>query len=248
MIKLSLLEIIQDVLSSASNDAVTDVGETEDSEQILKIAKSVYYEMMARADWPHLKSTKTLEGLGDSAKPAMMKVPADIVEIQNIKYDTTQLGETQIKWTAIDLVDKEEFLDRIYERDSSATYIQVMTTADGIPIFIRNDQGPSYCTTFDDVYLIFDAFDSAVDTTLIAAKSQANVIISPTWTNSNSFIPNMPPRMFPTYLAKVRALAHELLEQRTLDIDAADGKRGLNRLTRKTAISKPVLKRNYGRK
>ena len=247
MEKFTLLQIVQDVLASMGNDKVTDIGESEDAEDVAKLVRLEYDKLMAADDWKHLKTVKNLTSGGDSTKPTMMKVPTDVAEVTDIRYNKIKSGETAPNWDKIDILEPADFMNIILERSTDASNVSSYTLADGAQIIYYNDTAPSCCTSFDDEYIIFDAIDTGIDTTLQASKSIAEVINLITWTETNSFVPDMPARMFPTLMSRCRVIANELIEQRSIKIDAADAKSGLNRLRRKTAVTQQVTKRKYGR-
>ena len=206
--KLTLLEIVQSVLSSMDGDSVSAISDTVESDQIVQIAHDVYNSMMAAADWAHLKTVVQLEASGDSTKPTLMSLPDDVAEVLDIRYNITQDGDVNTRWSKpLEYVDSHEFLNRVYQRNTSNDNVGTETTSEGISILYLNDTAPTFYTSFDDNVVIFDAYDSVVDTTLQSSKTAANVIKSTSWTNSNTFVPDMPARMFSTYLEKVRLVA-----------------------------------------
>lgn len=247
MQKLTLLEMVQDVLASMQCDSVSDVGETEDAEDVVKIIRAEYNALMSKDDWAHLKTATNLSAVGDSTKPTLMTVPTDVAEVVNVKYNKIQSGETAPRWDDVTYLTPAEFMELMYDRSTDNTSVSSFTTSDGQAILYYNDQAPNFYTSFDDETVVFDAIDTAVDTTLQSVKSIAEVIKTPTWTSENGFVPDLPGRMFPTLLAKCRVVANELINDRDLKNDLDTARSGLNRLRRKQAVETRVTKRNYGR-
>ena len=247
MEKFTLLYMVQDVLASMGNDKVSDITESEDSEDVAKIIRLEYDKLMSDDDWAHLKTVTRLTAVGDSTKPTMMQVPTNVAEVTDIRYNKIELGDTAPKWRSVTIMEPVDFLNMVLERNTDNSAIDSFTTDEGVQILYYNDRAPEYCTSFDDEYIIFDAIDTAVDTTLQHNKAVAEVIMQPSWSVANDFIPDMPARMFSTLLAKSRVVANELIEQREIKVDADDARSGRNRLRRKAAVTKQVNKRNYGR-
>lgn len=247
MEKYTLLEIVQDVLSSTESDNVSDISETQEAIDVVKVARSVYNEIASEEDWPHLKKVIHLTALGDASRPNFMQVPTNVAEVLEIRYNTTESSDTDTEIGKCAYLDSHDFLDLVYQRNTSDSEVTSYNTSDGIPIFTYTDRGPSYYTSFDDEIVVFDAYNSDEDSTLQESKSIAKVIALPTWTASNTFKPDLPARMFPAYLAKVRVFAHKYFKQQDLDIDKEDAFRGLNRAKIKKAVSNPVKTKNYGR-
>lgn len=247
MEKLTLLEMVQDVLGSMGNDKVSDVGESEDAEDVVAIIRAEYNKMMSVGDWPHLKTAKNLTAGGDSTKPTLMKVPSDVAEVVNIRYNKIKSGATAPDWDDVTYLEPDEFLEMISGRNKDNTSVSSQIS-NHVEILYYNDQAPNYYTSFNDSDIIFDAIDTGVDTTLQSSKSVAQVIKTITFTASNGLVLDLPARMFPTLLSKCRVVANELIEQRDIKTDANDARTGLNRLRhKKNAVTTETKVVNYGR-
>lgn len=78
-------------------------------------------------------------------------------------------------------------------------------------ILIRNDQAPTYWTVlegYDDI--IFDSYDSAIESNLQQSKSLAYGTIRPTLTLSDGSTPDIPEHLFSVLKSKARALFFDL--------------------------------------
>ena len=181
MAKQTLLEIVSDIMSDMSSDAIASVGDTTESERVLAIVKSTYFKMMEEKNWPHLGNTIQLGALSDVATPSHMIIPETIRRVEWVKYDSRLLAGDPVSQQDIIERTPEEFLDLVNSRDSTAANIQVVTDPSGIALNIRNDVHPTIYTSFDDEYLVFDSFYSTLDTTLVASKTQAFGYKEPSW-------------------------------------------------------------------
>ncbi len=248
MEKRTLLEIVNDVAASMDYETVSDIGETPESEQIARIARSAYYELLSKDDWPHLKTLVQLQALNDPAKPNFLKVPDDIAEVWNIRYNTTPFGEDKQTSRPIRFyAHPSDFIEKILGRDTTAPNV-IEVEYNNIPLYIRNDRPPKYCTTFDDQYIVFDSFDENVDSTLQSSRVLVEGLRSPPWSASNTFTPDLPARLFPVYVSKVRILANSYLRQVRVREDEYDNRTGMNRLRRKMRVSQPIRRVHYGRR
>lgn|SRR4030066_2283532 len=248
MYKMNLLEIVQKVLKSMDDDNVSGISDTQSAEDVASIAKDVYYDLLTKADWPHIKLVTQLTGLGDSNKPNFMRLPSDIAEITDIRYDITTPADTKKVMQSITYYeDPADFLDAVLTRNTGNSNVVIKYTTTNVPIFVLNDIGPKFCTSFDDNEIVFDAYNAAVDSTLQTTKSIVEGIKIPVWSATNSFIPDMPGRLFPMYLEKVKILANEYLRQVDLKTDKEDYKTNFNRLRRKKVVNTNVRRKNYGR-
>ena len=212
--KMTLLEMVQNILSAMESDDVNSISDTPEGEMVADIIKEVYYQTVAEFSTPDLATAFfTLEGLGDTSKPNYMKLPDDVEEIYWLKYNSRKVGDTVDKYNKLTYCAPEEFFDWTARRDETETIVDVITTDGGIPLNIYNDRAPSRWTQIDNEYIIFDAFDSAVDTTLQASKSVAGGRRVPAFTISDTFVPDLDSRLFPYLLAEAKAVSFVNVKQ-----------------------------------
>jgi hypothetical protein len=210
-IKMTLLEIVQDVLNDMDSDEVNSISDTVEATQIANICRSVYYDVITTVDLPEHTELMTVTGLSNSARPNFMDANS-ITEIKELRYNVSETSG-QLDYKLIDYVLPDEFIQRIVKRDTSASNVIVVTDpTSGISLPIENDKMPDYYTSFDDRYLCFDSYDSAVDTTLQSSKTMVLGIKIPTFTITDAAVPDMDDTIFPYYLAEVKSRSLSLLK------------------------------------
>ena len=217
MRKYTLLEIVTSVLDSMGSDNISTVegsSVTEEALQVISIAKDLYFYMAAEQDWKHLRTTDTLTSLSDTDTPSHMRLPSGMEEIEVIKYDVREAVADALQIQEIRfLEDPSEFLAILHSRTSTDSTIQTVTDFGGATLLIKNDSPPTYWTTIDDDYVIFDSFDSGIETFLVAAKSVIVGTSEPAWTELDASVPDMPGKMFPHYLSTLKAICHEDIQK-----------------------------------
>lgn len=210
----TLLEIVQGILSDMSSDSVNDISDTVESLRVADVVKDTYYYLIGERDRPWLK---TLTKLESAVSPTLtkMKIPENIAEVLTVKYNIHTSSDTDANFKTITYCTTDDFLDKTLNRDQSAADTDLITDTgyDNVPFLIKNDQRPSYWTSFDDEYIIFDSYDSTVDSVLQASKTIIHAIRIPEWTLSNTFVPDLPSHMFPQLIAEAKAAAFILLKQ-----------------------------------
>lgn len=210
--KMTLLDMVQDILSDMNSDNVNSLNDTVEATQVAQIIKSTYLFILSKMDRPWLGTLFQLEA-GNATYPTRMKIPDDIDKVSWVKYNKIETGGTDAVWSDVTYKNPKEFIDLTYARNSSATNVATLTVANNVPVFILNDTPPSYWTTFDDEYMIFDSYDSAVETNLQASKTSCYGIQEPSWSMSDTFIPDLPSVMFPYLLAEAKATCMLRLKQ-----------------------------------
>ena len=228
--RLTLLDVVQGALDAMNHDGVDSISDTIESTQIANEARRTYYDLMDRDDWPHLIKLTNLLGLGDTARPNFMKIPDEIVRIDDVRYEVTQTTDSHRQFDPIVYRDPISFLDRIYTRRTDNTNVITVQNFDGADLFILNDERPYFWTTFDDEHVVFDAYDSAKDTTLQGSKSLIIAKEIPEWTHSDTFVPDMPEQMFSVFQAEVTSAAFTYWKQGFSVKDEQRAARGISRL------------------
>lgn len=249
MAKPTLLEIVQDVLSDMSGDVVNSIDDTTESEQVAYLVRSTFNAMMANRNWPHTQRTVTLTPSGSSLFPTHMTLSEPIKELISIYYNKLKFGTTQIINSEIKWKEPDDFLRYINSRNSDADQTLVINDPTGITLLIDDNKHPDYFTSFDDNTLVFDSFDSTVDSTLQASKTTARAYVIPTFTMSDSYVPDLPLEAFPALIEEVKSKASFKLRS-VNDVKAEqESVRQQNWLSRKAwRVSGGVRYPDYGRK
>jgi len=235
MAKLTLLDMTQNILSALDSDPVDSIDETVESVQVAELIKESYFELISQRDWPFLFVLDTLTALSDVNNPTKMKIPDGINKVKWIKYNKKE----------VEYISPEDFK---YVIDTRSETPNVVNSSGYI---INRD--PKYWTTYDDVYVFFDAYNSVVDNTMQASKSVIYGTQQATWIHIDSFIPNIPEKFFPTLLAEAKSQAFVNLKQQSNVREERKASRGRMAMRNEawrneSGEIKYNTKVNYGRK
>ena len=161
----TVLELVNDILSSANEDAVSTLGETEESEMVLVILNRAYRLLTEEIDWDYRgiltkldTATGTTTTWNPSTYPALpwvCKLPTNVESVYSIFYnsDTSVTSKPVMAYREPDW-----FQYHVINRRGFAT-----------------DRDPKEWTMFDDQYVVFDSFDSAVENQIASANSEIRV-------------------------------------------------------------------------
>lgn len=196
MAKLILLDMVQDILDSMNGDEVNSISDTVESMQVARAIVTCYHELHAGRDHPSSQSLIKLDSLGDTTRPNYLKLPDTVKNIKWVKYN----GLT-IKYVA-----PETFLSDAYDLAGNTNINLIVDPLFSANFYITNDQDPTTWTTFDNQYLIFNGYDSTVDTTLQQAKSLCWGQLDPVYVlDDNSYAPYLDGDEYPGLLAEARS-------------------------------------------
>jgi hypothetical protein len=210
---MTLLQITQEVLNDMTGDAVNSIFDTEESEQVANIVASTFRSMVSNSNWPFHRRLQELVASGNNLLPTHMILPADVKRVVAVNYNTAPIGYTRKQYKEIEWVDSDDFLRKINTRNSDNAETDVITDPSGVELLIRNDYAPSYFTSFDDTNLVFDSYDSLVDTTLQASKSQLIAFIIRTLDMADTAVPDMPEDAFAGLVEESKSRCQAKLRQ-----------------------------------
>lgn len=232
MPKLTLLDMTQDILSDMSSDEVNSINDTVEALQVAGIIKSTYYNIIDGRDWPHLYQMFVLDSFSDVDKPTHFHLPDNVIDVEWLKYNTKALVGDKEAFRDIQYKTPKEFMNILDARASTESYVTVVEDDSTIELNIYNDRQPSFFTSFDNENIVLDAFDNALESTLQGSKTQGYGKVYPTWTMSDTFIPDLPTQSFSYLLNEAKSTCFLRLVQ------AADQKSEQHSITQRRRMSK----------
>ena len=209
----TLQEIVQSVANSLDLGRVNSINDSPEAEQISYLAKDIFEEISNNNEWAYKHKLTTLSSSGDNTKPTHMLIGDDVANIEFLRYDKRQQGETRLKFESVEYVTPEEFIHRTNQKDITQSEVQEVTDFSGVPIIIQNDRAPEFWTSFDDKWIVFNSFDSDVDTTLQESKTQAYVKAVQQFTIADDFVPDIPDYVYPHFMAELKSMASIVVKQ-----------------------------------
>jgi len=249
MPKMNLIDIVQDIANDLDTDLINSINDNDESRQIAQIVKSTYYEIINKRDWPHLRSIDSLNSSGDNTKPNYMKLPETCREVEFINYNKKKGTDSTNKYLNVLYLTPDEFLYRQNQLNSGNSNVQEVSDFTGVKFYIRNDTAPTYYTTFDDEWIVFDSYDKLVDTTLQSSKTQVGMIREPSWTMLDTFIPDLPIDGFPLLVEEAKSTASMKLRQVADEKAEQKSSRQQRRMAGKMwRTNGDIVRTNYGRR
>lgn len=206
--KKNLLKIVQDILDALDYDEVNSIDDTVVSLQVASIVENCYLGMMSKRDWPHLRKLFPLESIAGVTRPVYLKLPEGVTRLDTLQYKLADGTFKEVKYKFPD-----EFLYICNKRLPSNTAVDTITDFSGVSLNILNDSAPTYWTSFDDTYIVFDSYDSNEETTVQASKTQCFGYMAPTWSTTDTFIPDLPVEAFPALFEEAKSTASLNLKQ-----------------------------------
>lgn len=214
--KRTLLNMVQGVLSKMDSDEVNSISDTGEAEQIALVFQDAFYDLIEELDLESPGQLINLESATSASQPTRFKIPDNVRRIDWIKYGELVDDEeiTGYRYAEVPRKDVKEFNDYVDSRTATDTNVQIVSYGpDEVELLIRNDEFPNCWFSPDDEYIIFDSWDSALESTMIANKTKAFAYVNPTFTITDALIPDLPSNIFPYYYAKVEAYCMATFKQ-----------------------------------
>lgn len=247
--KMTLLEIVQNILSDMNSDEVNHISDTTESMQVASVVRDTYYELASNRLWPTNKQLITLTALSNSARRTHLRIPDNVAEVRDIRYNCKKITDTADKWTGIKQMSPDEFLDMSLARDISKTNVEYSTDISGLVLYILNDTAPTYWTTFDDEYIIFDSYDNDVDSTIQQSKIIAQADLTPDFRMEDNYVPDLPTKAFPFFLSEAKSVSFNTVKQAPNQKEEQRSRRQRIWLAReKWRTQDGIVRPDYGRK
>jgi len=253
MAKKTLIDLVQEILSEADGDDVNSITDTVESDQCARVIKTVFERVANDNDMEHLKTLKLLTATSAST-PNVMERPEGFHTIEFIQYDKRLDAGDAPNFEKVDYMEVDRFVEHVMARNTDDTNVDAITLSTGAVLPIINDKAPTYYTVMDEGSdeLVFDSYDSGVDTNLQASKSLAYGVQKPTLTlDDSSVFTALPEHLTELVFTQARALYFDLYKDGiTSEID-----RARRRAEVKSQRQRNIIKNtdndngpNYGRK
>lgn len=245
--KLTLLEIVQNILSALNSDEVNSIGDTVEARQVAECVKTSYLNMQGRYDLPEHNQLLQLVPSNDPTKPVIMYRPDSVNRIEWIKYynqvspnseeDNGFIHDLNLDvpgfpgssspfppgFSDVKLLDIKDFIDYVNQFNPSESDVETFQLTVSINssyepntfnFLYKNDKIPQYCCIIQNYYIIFDSFDSSVDSTLQGSKTLCLGWVIPKFEMVDNFIPNLDEAQVPMLLNESKSLAFLELKNR----------------------------------
>lgn len=238
----SVLKYVQRCLSVMDSDKVDSISDTEESSQIAEQLEEVYYELLARQDWPFLHKPLVLDGAGDVASPTSYTIPEAVKLIEQLSYNVSESGG-YIK-RDLEYVDPMCFIERCQADEDSSDHLLVQL-GNKVRFYVALNRWPSFWTSFDDTTVVMDAVHQTYDSTLTTAKLDGHGIVIPTFSVADAYEPGIPQNMEPLLQAELNRQCFRYFKQVESVTDEQKAKRQLARGRREAGKSDRPADRYY---
>ena len=212
---MTLLEMVQNILSDMEEDVVTSYTDTVSSQAVAEIIKNTYDNIISGRDWPHLYKMFKISSTGTNT-PTRMLLPETIMSLVYVKYNKKRLGESRDRYTEIPFVEPQEFMRILDARDDSDDAIAIVNDPDSqVPLNVYTDRHPTMYTSFSEAALTFDGYYGDVENgaRLFTDNTQCYGRLYPNIVMSDSLYFPLPIEAYQMLLEEAKSTAFLTLKQ-----------------------------------
>jgi hypothetical protein len=235
--KMTLLEMTQTILSRLDSDEIDSISDTTEAMQVARIVRNTYFNILTRSNLPEHKKLIQLTASGDNAKPVLMLRPDNVQKIDWIKYNIRTITDTTDQFDYVTILPLAQFLEITDGLNTADLSVDTMIL-NGITFTFTNNVKPSFCTIVDDVYIVFNSYDSAVEVTLQTSKTKCFAMTVPTFNLIDTTIPDLDDVQFPLLLNEATSVAFVDLKQQANPKAEQESRRQWVSLQRTKALTK----------
>lgn len=209
MAAVTVLDVVQRLLSDMDSDGVNTIDETIESTQVAHVVRDTYEQIMDEHRMFGQHRLFQLDGVSDLDHPNYLRIPDNYFNVTAVLYDKRQDVDDDKLYLSVEYVDPIEFLARTNIRVESDSTVQLVEDYYGGKLFIRNDKSPDFYTTFDNSYIVCDSYNSAVENTLMESKSQAYGQYRPELILDDDSVIDLPKHLMSLLMAEARETCFE---------------------------------------
>lgn len=211
MAKDTLLEIVQDIMSDGDSDEINSIGDTVESEQVANIVKQEFLMIADQFDLSHHKTIKKLDATGAST-PAMMTRPEGFYDFEWVKYDKRTTAGGDPDFQTVLWMEPGPFVEMMAQLNASDTNVGTMSV-NTITLNHYNDRAPTYYTFLDGYdNIVFDAYNSSLETNLQNSKTLVYGTQRPTLTIADATVPDLPQNLMQLLRNRSRSMYFDLFK------------------------------------
>ena len=203
--KKNLLSLVQSILSDMDSAEVNSISDSNEAQQVVSIIEDTYYSLINTRAWPEHQELLKLTAASDSDFPTHFSLDDDVKKIDCLWYENSDGRYVEILYLT-----PMEFLS--LTDGASSNYTTVYDKNGGTKLRITNNQDPKYYTSFDDNWVILNSHKSAVEATLQESKVRAMGFVIPTFTRSDTFVPDIDATAFSLLASESKSTALSLLK------------------------------------
>lgn len=211
MANRTLLDATTNILSAMDSDEVNSIYDTVEALQVATIVIETLEAEFGNLDLPFFDKLIQLTSVSDVDRPNYLRYGDDVANIKWLRYRDARNSN---RYKRVLYMSPTDFFDRMVLRTTTGANEQVVTDPSGVSYVIKTNSAPTFYTSVDNDYLIFDSYDSDYENTLEQSNSfcVGSETVNSTELQDDYVLP-VPSNYYPLLLAESKATCFSILKQ-----------------------------------
>lgn len=207
----TLLNLTQNILSAMDSDEVNSIYDSVEAIQVATIILETLEAEFNNIDLPELSNIVQLTSASNLALPNYLHYGSDVNGITTLRYRNFRNNGN---YQEVQYLTPDQFWDRQLLYLSTGPNTVQITDPSGISYYINDNRVPSYYTSVNNDYLIFDSYDADHENTLEGLNSFALAVNNiGSVSIADGYVPPISDSLFPLLLAEAKATCFLILKQ-----------------------------------
>lgn len=218
---MTLVEMTERVAQFCNASHVNSINDSDESIKIAKIIKETYETMILSQEIQTALELFKLQSASNESLKTTLYLPTEALTLDIVKY-TNKEG----KLYSPTYLEPMEFISRSLDLDVTRADVETVTDKESNATFnILNSRDPQYYTVMAGKYLVFDSYNSSVESTLQGRNALVYGHTLPAFELSDDFTPDLQEQQFQVLLSKAKTAADMELRNNYNQVEADRGKK-----------------------
>lgn len=218
---VTLIDVVQRYLNATDGFWVDSIADSDEAERVALIAQEVYERVVQDTNYNQYKRhIGKLDSVSDSDLPNYLYLDDDIFNLSEstLYYNVaTSDDDKTVIWKELIYLEPLQFLRIVNANSYGDDDTTLVTDPDGQgKLVILSNSFPTYFTSFNGKYIVFDSYNSSEEDTLTSARTQIVYYKADSFSLEDDFVIPLPPDMIQGYIDMVKAEASETIRQESL--------------------------------
>jgi hypothetical protein len=207
----TLLDITKNILSDMDSDEVDSIYDTVEALQVATIVLTTLEAEFANLELPSFEKIIQLQSVSDLDRPNYLRYGQDVQTIRWLRYRD---NGAQGRYRDVMYLTPSDFFGRITIRTTNGYNTRTINDPSGISYVIDTNRAPTYYTSVDNDYIIFDSYDSEFEDTMEGVNSFTIGSMELAAAElSDDYVPPIPSNLYSLLLAEAKSVCFLTLKQ-----------------------------------
>jgi hypothetical protein len=201
----------QGILSEMDSDEVNHLADTTEAMQVARIIRNTFNDISDEYLLESNKELLNLEGIADTTRPTHLRIPQGVYSIERFEYDIREGADDPLNFRRLQFLEPSDFLPRV-TLNNQDDVVQIVEDFGGAKFQVHTSVSPSCYTTFDNEYVVCDAIDLDISSTLMGSRTRVLATRKPTLSLTDASVIDLPDFLISLLRAEATMVAFDVFK------------------------------------